>query len=92
MILINQWFYFISAIDPKTCNKLKALGKDTLKPGLVNVRDKVSEEERKSGRIIETGLNKESRKSDVSWANEQWVFDLIWPYMEEANSLSLIHI
>ena len=86
MLLVNQWFYFISAIDPKTCRKLKALGKDSPKPGLVNTRNKVSEEERTSGRITESGLDKESRKSDISWANEQWVFDLIWPYMSEANS------
>ena len=26
-----------------------------------------------------------TRLSDVSWVNEQWVYDLIWPYMEEAN-------
>tara|TARA_B100000953_G_scaffold235490_1_gene196873 strand:- start:107 stop:667 length:561 start_codon:yes stop_codon:yes gene_type:complete len=25
------------------------------------------------------------RKSDIAWANEQWIYDLIWPYMAFAN-------
>jgi len=85
MLLVNEWFYFISAIDKKTCNKIKSLSKNNLKSGSVNTRTTVSEEERTSGRITESGLNNEVRKSDISWANEQWVFDLIWPYMLQAN-------
>ena len=37
-------------------------------------------------------LNKEKfggldnvRKSDIVWVNEQWVYDLVWPYMESVN-------
>ena len=86
MILVNQWFYFISAIDPKICRKIKALRKNDLRPALVNKRTTISEEERTSGRIIELGLDNEIRRSDISWANEQWVFDLIWPYMSQANN------
>jgi len=86
MLLVNQWFYFISAIDKKTCNKIKSLSKNNLKAGSVNTRTTVSEEERISGRITESSLNNEVRKSDISWANEQWVFDLIWPYMLQANN------
>ena len=26
-----------------------------------------------------------TRISDVSWVTDQWVYDTIWPYMQEAN-------
>lgn len=32
--------------------------------------------------------DKKIRTSKVAWSNEQWVYDLIWPYMEEANELA----
>ena len=28
---------------------------------------------------------RKTRTSDIAWSNDQWLMDLIWPYMEEAN-------
>ena len=30
-------------------------------------------------------VDKRTRISDVAWTNDQWVYDLIWPYMMGAN-------
>ena len=85
MQLTNEWFFWTSALDKKTCNKIKALGKDDFKPAEVDKKKGTTDEERITGRKKEPGKDKKSRISDVSWTNEQWVIDLVWPYMLEAN-------
>ena len=85
MQLTNEWFFYTSAIDKKTCNKIKALGKNDFKSAVVDLKEETTDEERINGREEEFGLDKKSRISDVSWTNEQWVIDLVWPYMLEAN-------
>ena len=85
MQLTNEWFFWTSALDKKTCNKIKALGKDDFSAAEVDTKKEISDEERKTGRKKEPGKDKKARISDVSWTNEQWVIDLVWPYMMEAN-------
>ena len=86
MQLTNEWYFWTSELDKKTCNKIKALGKDDFKLATVDTKKGTSDEERINGRIEELGLDKKSRISDVSWTNEQWAIDLIWPYMLQANA------
>jgi len=85
MQLTNEWFFWTSEIDKKTCNKIKSLGKDNFKLAEVDTKEGTSDEERINGRSKEPGLDKKSRISDVSWTTEQWVIDLVWPYMLSAN-------
>jgi len=85
MQLTNEWFFYTSAIDKKTCNKIKALGKNDFKSAVIDLKEETTDEERINGREEEFGLDKKIRISDVSWTNEQWVIDLVWPYMLEAN-------
>ena len=85
MHLTNEWYFWTSEINKKTCNKIKALGKDDFKPAKVDTHKGTTDEERKTGRKNEPGKDKKSRISDISWTNEQWVIDLIWPYMLRAN-------
>jgi PKHD-type hydroxylase len=85
MYLINEWYFFTSAIDKKTCNKIKALGKDTFRSAEVDRQRKIEEEDRKTGIEQKYTVDKEKRISDVSWTVDQWVIDLLWPYMMEAN-------
>tara|TARA_R100001086_G_scaffold197124_1_gene113687 strand:+ start:205 stop:837 length:633 start_codon:yes stop_codon:yes gene_type:complete len=85
MHLTNEWYYYTSAIDKKTCNKLKALGKNSFSGARVDRKNGTTEEERVTGRKSDHGPNKKKRISDISWTNDQWVIDLIWPYMLEAN-------
>ena len=85
MQLTNEWFFWTSALDKKTCNKIKALGKNDFKSAEVDRKVGTTDEERKTGRVKEIGEDKKTRMSDISWTNEQWVIDLVWPYMMEAN-------
>ena len=88
MQLTNEWFFWTSALDKKTCNKIKALGKDNFNPAEVDKKKGTTDEERKTGRKNEPGKDKKSRISDISWTTEQWVIDLVWPYMRIANENS----
>ena len=85
MRLTNEWYFWTSALDKKTCNKIKALGKNDFNPAQIDKKEGTTDEERKTGRVKEIGEDKKSRISDVSWTNEQWVIDLVWPYMIHAN-------
>jgi len=88
MYLTNEWFFWTSQIDKKTCNKIKALGKDNFKSAKVDINKGITDEERIKGRAKEHGLNNKARISDISWTDEQWVIDLVWPYMMQANEVA----
>ena len=86
MRLTNEWYFWTSDVDKKTCNKIKALGKNDFNPAQIDARkSETTKEERKTGRVKEIGKDKKHRISDISWTNEQWVIDLVWPYMAHAN-------
>ena len=67
MQLTNEWFFWTSALDKKTCNKIKALGKDDFKPAEVDKKKGTTDEERTTGRKNEPGKDKKARISDISW-------------------------
>ena len=85
MHLTNDWYYFTAAIDPETCQRLIDLGSGAFKDGHVDRQTEVSEIERVTGKTGDLGLDVASRRSDIAWINQQWVYDLIFPYMESAN-------
>ena len=85
MQLTNEWFFWTSEINKKTCNKIKALGKDDFKSAEVDTNSGTTDEERITGREKKPGVDKKTRISDISWTTEQWVIDLVWPYMLHAN-------
>ena len=85
MYLTNDWYYFTGAIDPETCQRLIELGSGTFQDGNVDRQSKLSKIEHMTGKTGDPGLDVASRRSDIAWINEQWVYDLIFPYMESAN-------
>ena len=86
MYLTNEWFFYTSAIDEKTCNKIKSISKkNDFEESKVDIKHDITDEERKTGKVAEYSQDKKSRISDVSWSNDQWVINLIWPYMLKAN-------
>ena len=85
MQLTNEWYYFTGVIDKKTCNKLIKLGGEFLDKVQVDTLKRITEEERKTGRKISFESDTTQRVSDIKWLNKQWVYDLIFPYMERAN-------
>ena len=83
---INEWFIFeAGAVDKKTCNKIKRLAKDNWEESSVDTQKGTSDEERKTGKRGDYKPNPKQRISDVSWVTDQWVYDIIWPFMQEAN-------
>ena len=85
MLSVNEWFIFDDALDDKTCNKLKRHASKKWEVSSVDTKKDTTDEERKSGRKTEMAVDKKTRISDVAWTNDQWVYDLIWPYMMRAN-------
>ena len=88
MRLTNEWYYYTSAIDKKTCNKIKALAKNDFSAAEIDRNKGTTDVERINGRERDVGLDIENRLSDVSWTSEQWVIDLVWPYMVQSNEQS----
>ena len=86
MISVNEWFVFDKAIDNKTCNKIKRLGAKQWQSAAVDTKKGTTDEERKKGRKPEMGVDEKTRVTDVAWTNDQWVYDVIWHFMVEANN------
>ena len=92
-ISLNEWFVFEGGtVDKKTCNKLKRLGSKKWEESSVDTSKGTTDEERRIGKKADFKPDHETRISEVFWTNDQWVYDIIWPFMLEANHLSLIHI
>ena len=85
MFVTNEWYIFYEALSKKTCNKIKRLAKNTWIESHVDTQKETLEEERKTGRKGDYKPDPRLRKSDLHWTTEQWLYDLIWPFMQEAN-------
>jgi PKHD-type hydroxylase len=89
MFLTNEWYYFVNGIDKKTCNKIKRLASGKWENSKVEIGDtETTAEERVTGRKLSYGPNGKERISDIAWTTKDWVYDLVWPYMYEANKNS----
>lgn len=78
----NRWFLFKDCLDKKICNDIKALGKNNWKDGVVIAPSVLGDVDSKS---LAFENNKEVRSSSVAWVSSQWLYDIVWPYMETAN-------
>jgi len=81
----NSWFCFTEALDKKTCNEIRNSAKGKWEKSVVDTKKGTTDEERISGEKLILGIDKNLRISDVVWAADQWIYDTIWPFMEEAN-------
>jgi len=88
--LINDWYYFINAIDDSTCEKLMELGQNKFMKAEVGKDTEFTEKELIKGRniISDSEIDKKRRKSKVTWVEKDWVYKLINPFMLEANKKS----
>ena len=73
MNIENVFWYFQSAIDQQTCNKIIQLDEMKFHPG--SIRDKP----------LSLKELRKTRNSHVKFSSQQWLFDLINPYMVQAN-------
>ena len=88
MYVTNEWFFFTKCIDKKTCNKIKKIPKDSGRKwevSSVDTQEDTTEEERVTGRKGNYKTSTKIRTSDVCWVSEQWVYDIIFPLLHEAN-------
>ena len=83
--LTNEWYIFHDALDKKTCNKIKRLAKDNWEESSVDKSKGITDEERKTGKKGDYKSDPKTRISDVAWCNDQWLYDIIFPYMNQAN-------
>ena len=81
----NEWYFFTDALDKVTCNKIKKVAGNDWEKTEVNVNKSISDEERITGRVLQNETDPKIRISDIHWTTEQWLYDLIWPYMITAN-------
>ena len=72
MYCVNEWYYFIEALDKNTCDRIKGSAKGKWEESEVDIK---------------TGFdsNKNIRISDIVGTSIQWIYDIVWPYMQEAN-------
>ena len=86
---VNEWYVFdAGTVDKKTCNKIKKWASKKWEPSSVDTSKETTDEERKTGKKGDYKPDPKHRVSDVAWCNEQWIYDLIWPYMEKANDVA----
>lgn len=85
MYLTNEWYIFNEALSKENCSRLIKLGDNGFEKAEVEKHSEITAQERIEGKKSENELNKKMRTSDIAWVADQWVYDLIWPYMLKAN-------
>ena len=68
-----KYWHFISALDDNVVDKILSAGKKKLA------------DEGGKAKISDNSKVGFWRKSNVCWFNEQWLYDLLWPYLTTAN-------
>ena len=95
MLLQNAYYFFKNALTPEQCQSIIDLGNSKMaheavtfgndekgaNPETKSIGDKTLSE-------IEDKSKYHIRNSEVSWITEQWVFDMVIPFIEEANKLA----
>ena len=85
MYTTNEWYVFEKSVDKKICNKIKGLVKDSWQESILDTSEGTTKEERKTGRKGDWKPDPKKRISEVFWTTDQWLYDIIFPYMNRAN-------
>ena len=95
MILWNNYYYFLSALNEETCNKIKQYGIEKLKTEgfLAETFDKRSVQNnldtvkniQGDKTLSEVESNAIVRDSKICWLEDLWLYTLLQPYLEQAN-------
>jgi len=72
----DEYWFFEREINEETCNKIIALAKDW-RPA--EVLPNLNQEGRTA---------KDQRITDIAWTNEQWLYEIVWHYLNVANNNS----
>ena len=91
MNLSNNYYYFQQALTPETCKKIRDLGKKSIiEIGTTfgdNTKFDMPDAEAQGEKTIQEINPKKTyvRDSKVAWLNDQWIYDAVLPYVNEAN-------
>jgi len=94
MFSTTKWYYFINALDKNTCDKIRNAAEGKWSESSVDTQKDITEEEQITAakpipvidkKVRISDIDKKVRISDVVWTSDQWIYDTIWPYMEESN-------
>jgi len=94
MILWNNYYYFSSALDEQTCEKIKNYGKEKLKTKGHDAQtfDKRAKVELKNAEKMQGDKTRSEvspdaivRDSKICWLEDQWLYELLQPYLHQAN-------
>ena len=88
MNLQNYYYYFQSALTPRTCDEIIEYGKRHKPEIAVTGGERENGTSRKKdGTYKKTTLKKlhVKRKSDIVWLNDTWIYKELHPYVHQAN-------
>jgi len=84
MYLDNYYYYFSKAFNDKFCDSIKEIAKNkTFDKGVVS---KKKAEIKDPNHQFKKNLS--LRDSDICWINEPWIYDCIFPLLQEANKMA----
>ena len=94
MICEKTYWYYTKALDDETCDKIISLGlSKNLKTATTRGKQEKNQTNKKSISIEDKTIqeiegNKDNyyiRDSEISWLTDQWIYDLVVPYINDAN-------
>jgi len=81
MILKHKYFYYTKGVSEKDCNKILAFSENRPKEkGVINP----SGFKQRGIRTMDP-KTQQARKCTISWVNETWIYDLLNPFIHQAN-------
>ena len=84
-MLINEFFYFNEGLSAVDCKSIIEAADGKFEDASVNTKQFISNNERKTGAMPKYEKEIAVRKSGIFFSSDQWLFDLIWPFMQDAN-------
>ena len=103
MNLHYQYYWFKEVIPHDICDKIIQMGNKRIEQVKKNGNDasgttsggsekkedeRISAKELTPKQQLETNDEYYARDCEVSWFNDQWIYDMVWPYLLEANKES----
>jgi PKHD-type hydroxylase len=86
MYLKNYYYYFKKAFNDDFCKSIISLGNKKIKE--IGTAGKFNNKNKKNFSKKEIQELNKLRNSNISWINDQWIYDVIDPYLNEANKMS----
>ena len=90
----TNWYGFTDGLGEISCKRIIHTAEDKWYPAEIGQQYDLAPEDKVSIENVPTSSKSNVRKSEetrlceISWTEDKWIYDAIWPYMEEANVAS----